>query len=1179
MRNLKKFLALVLALMMTFSLMITVNAASKFSDADSITTEFDEAIKVLEGLKVFEGYPDKTFKPKNDITRAEAATIVYRLATGDVAGDKAHLYKDYGTFTDVTADHWAAGYINYCANAEWIAGYGNGKFGPNDKVTGYQAAAMILRAVGYGKNKEFTGSGWQVQTANFSRTLGLLKNVNKTTYANTLNQHATRELVAEILFQAGLINTVTWNQLSGYQPGNPVQGAGNVSNGLAWQNFRLNVGSYEVIDKWGRPGYYWFKNNTNNSANRVATIELKPALDLKGKAVKECDVAHELDIADNDTFKLYVNDNQFITDKYMIEATDTVTRVGGQGRITEFYSNATHPYKTLYGGSRADWTQSVTMIDTYLAKVTRVTERVLDPAGHVITPAYLYLDVYDGHGVGASKDSGVFFASGSAAEVNTTAHRLEDKDANWAYVAGDMILVRGYTDKYQWENAGSLDSDGDSDSNAKEIGYTLAGGAVVSVDSTAAITTGTTKLNHTVTQAAKEKAAFEPNCLLPSGGDFSGDSKLEVVGKATAQKAESKLGKQTVTYWNEDKHTVDGTDYNDAITLYLDEAGTTTGTSFAWYFDTFGNIIGIDNIPNTVNYGVITSIYSAFNQGDSATTGTAKAVANVLYADGTTGTVTVDRFLMSGTVGSGASNGHGTAGTPVTTGSNSLNLEPVYDYSTSNSVMQSASRGGTLTLAADNGYLYVAPVASINANAENNQNGNGYFGVLRGNLFKFVASSNGNVTAIEIAGNGNSGAYAGHYNASVAASSKLYKNLGYIDCDGSAATAEARLDSDALIMIRATATSNAVACYNMTTLPGDVTLTTGTEVDWVDTDNDGRAEYVYVTGTGMGTLTYGLFYYNGGAAVWDGVNKTGTLTGWLNGEPATLTFQGEKTFTAVRDSQAYAGHLFAVELTNGVVSALMRDLVNAERLLTTTASTPTSAFNTFVHPAGSITSFALGTVNGNPYDTNTRAIYYKDVTTVVGGADTIVKYDTSRNTITVGSTVTATYYLTANSKVVGLGMGVSESGAILDYLNKSNTNDVTIVYDDVSKTIVEIYVATDPNVTPSTPDATIGELTINSMIHNASSKYTVNVTSDMTLTSGTNYTKVQVSMAKWDGSNYTPLFTDLNCGIKDLTAGTADGIDVPYAAISAAGRYIVVVEYVTATGAVVASGSAYIYCS
>ncbi len=222
MRNLKKFLALVLAMMMTLSLMVTVNAkdiTADFTDADSVTEEFQEAVDVLNGMKVFQGYKNGDefeFKPKEYITRAEVAAIVYRLATGDWEGNQAHLYKDYQKFDDVNSNQWFAGYINYCANAEWIAGYGNGKFGPNDKVTGYQAAAMILRAVGYGKNNEFTGSGWRVQVANVARSKYLLVNVDNTTYANTLNNFAPRELVAEILFQAAQIPTVTWTMLNGY---------------------------------------------------------------------------------------------------------------------------------------------------------------------------------------------------------------------------------------------------------------------------------------------------------------------------------------------------------------------------------------------------------------------------------------------------------------------------------------------------------------------------------------------------------------------------------------------------------------------------------------------------------------------------------------------------------------------------------------------------------------------------------------------------------------------------------------------------------------------------------------------------------------------------------------------------------------------------------------------------
>ena len=159
MRNLKKILALVLALVMSMSLMATANA---FTDDANVDATYDEAVTVLSNLKVFQGYDDGSFQPKGSITRAEVAAIIYRIATGDVTDSQVGIYADYNKFDDVKSTSWYAGYVNYCANAEYIKGYDAKTFGPNDPVTGYQALAMILRAVGYDKNGEFTGSNWQV---------------------------------------------------------------------------------------------------------------------------------------------------------------------------------------------------------------------------------------------------------------------------------------------------------------------------------------------------------------------------------------------------------------------------------------------------------------------------------------------------------------------------------------------------------------------------------------------------------------------------------------------------------------------------------------------------------------------------------------------------------------------------------------------------------------------------------------------------------------------------------------------------------------------------------------------------------------------------------------------------------------------------------------------------------
>ena len=228
MRNLKKILALALALVMSLSLMATANA---FTDDDSITDTYETAVTVLSGLKVFQGYDDGTFQPKGAITRAEVAAIIYRIVTGDVADTQVGIYADYNKFDDVASTSWYAGYVNFCANAEYIKGYDARTFGPNDPVTGYQALAMILRALGYDKNGEFTGTNWTIQTAAVGEQRGITKNIT----AGTLGVPATREVVAEILFRAILVPKATYTPAFGYQTS--VNGVENTS--IGWDTFEL----------------------------------------------------------------------------------------------------------------------------------------------------------------------------------------------------------------------------------------------------------------------------------------------------------------------------------------------------------------------------------------------------------------------------------------------------------------------------------------------------------------------------------------------------------------------------------------------------------------------------------------------------------------------------------------------------------------------------------------------------------------------------------------------------------------------------------------------------------------------------------------------------------------------------------------------------------------------------
>jgi hypothetical protein len=86
----------------------------------------------------FVGYPDGLFHPESSITRAEAAAVVARVAN---LSDGTALAKPY---TDVPADHWAAGYINKVSHAGFMSGDGNGSFRPDAPISHAELVRLVL---------------------------------------------------------------------------------------------------------------------------------------------------------------------------------------------------------------------------------------------------------------------------------------------------------------------------------------------------------------------------------------------------------------------------------------------------------------------------------------------------------------------------------------------------------------------------------------------------------------------------------------------------------------------------------------------------------------------------------------------------------------------------------------------------------------------------------------------------------------------------------------------------------------------------------------------------------------------------------------------------------------------------------------------------------------------------
>ena len=103
---------------------------------------FNNAISTLSGADLLRGYPDGYFRPNNEMTRAEFAALIVR-----VMGYRHAIYNRRNGFADING-HWAAGYINVACMLSWVQGYGQEEFRPNQFITRAEAAALVNRALG-----------------------------------------------------------------------------------------------------------------------------------------------------------------------------------------------------------------------------------------------------------------------------------------------------------------------------------------------------------------------------------------------------------------------------------------------------------------------------------------------------------------------------------------------------------------------------------------------------------------------------------------------------------------------------------------------------------------------------------------------------------------------------------------------------------------------------------------------------------------------------------------------------------------------------------------------------------------------------------------------------------------------------------------------------------------------
>ena len=191
----KKRLSRVMAITVAFIMLFTTVAfASDMPDvADS---PHSEAIIALVEAGVITGFPDGTFRPLNNLTRAEASIMLARAINPPsalIAGTATQTPLP-SNFVDMVAGFmWAENYVSFAARHGIVRGFPDGTFRPGNNLTNAELATMILRTIGYTDAQ--IGPNWPYDNIAKAREVGVLEGLPE-----DLPNVSTREVAAAMIY-------------------------------------------------------------------------------------------------------------------------------------------------------------------------------------------------------------------------------------------------------------------------------------------------------------------------------------------------------------------------------------------------------------------------------------------------------------------------------------------------------------------------------------------------------------------------------------------------------------------------------------------------------------------------------------------------------------------------------------------------------------------------------------------------------------------------------------------------------------------------------------------------------------------------------------------------------------------------------------------------------------------
>lgn len=567
MKNFKKVLALVLVLATLLGL-ATMASATEYKDADKISADYTEAVKVLDLIETMQGYPNGEFRPTATITREEAAKLIAIFDNKDA--DISTYYTSINPFADEKG-RWGESYVGYGYRAGIIAGMNANTFAPTANVTGTQFLKMALVTLGYDQEAEgFVGSSWAVNVLALARKLDLIDGL-----ADGWKPEAdlTRQEAAQILLNTLKADTVEYAQeakSANWKPTENKDGvwtfggklyltvAGAVKTGnKLYKDFKLAKDVSE--DAFMRPYTKWVYDKDDDKTVEVMDSP-KATFTTKFNA---CELLVALGVKENDTktkkviAEYYINGALVSEDEITLQhtaskcklKTDEYEKYGAQGTLTQVFKMKNDKDETVY---------RICSIDTWLGKLAKVTKTTTS---------------HDNHKKGEDLVQIVpFTVSNDGLDTKHNYHEYCTNSANH-------------------EDCGEFEFAGDTSNNEGYIAYDKPAGL------------------------AKDDYVLFTYSFKQDDNEDMGVQSVDVV---TAKEGRLNGFKYADVADDPSETRIGGEYVKDAAHFHLgyDESKDTAnfGTR-GFFYDAYGNVIGMKDAADTSKYGVLDKVWVEYNKG------------------------------------------------------------------------------------------------------------------------------------------------------------------------------------------------------------------------------------------------------------------------------------------------------------------------------------------------------------------------------------------------------------------------------------------------------------------------------------------------------------------------------------------------------------------------------------